>query len=510
MRWRLRPVLLIVAGAVPVFAMAIVYVALVAVTDSRGLPVEALAEQASGRNTAFLVGGAVALALALLGARGVYYAFTGWLDRTQAAFRAGTRGTGTPLTGIHELDAFTAALQATLRERDRRTGELLRERDELAFLLEAVNEGIVQIGSEGRLVRANRRARELLRLGPQIEGQRVAAVIRNPALREAFERAATGEAVPATEIVLDERQLLVAAQQLADKGGALAVLVDLTDLRRIEDVRRDFVANASHELKTPLTSIRGYAETLLSDDLPPDMQRTFLETINANAHRLHRIVEDLLDLSRIESGGWSPHMQPVPVHEVVNEAWDTLIEEAGRAGVTLVLDLDALHVWADPGALRQIFANLLGNAIRYTPRGGRITVHTSTAATPALALATGKHSPFPQPPDAAIEHPKNLASPAQTLADQSPTVSSGLVRLVSLEVRDTGSGIPSAALPRIFERFYRVDSARSRAAGGTGLGLAIVKHLVERMGGDIAAESQLGVGTTIRFRLPAPPVEPGS
>jgi signal transduction histidine kinase len=230
-------------------------------------------------------------------------------------------------------------------------------------------------------------------------------------------------------------------------------LSDVTDLRRLETVRRDFVANVSHELKTPLTAIAGYAETLVAESPSP-----FAETILANAHRMQRLVDDLLDLSRIESGGWRPEAAAVNVDTAAREAWEPFAERAGarRVQFETVLAPAARTIDVDPEALRQIFTNLFDNALRYTPENGRIRV-AATNTKDELVLS----------------------------------------------VADTGSGIPSEHLPRIFERFYRVDASRSRHEGGTGLGLAIVKHLVEAHGGRLEAESELGRGTTILLHFPS-------
>jgi two-component system phosphate regulon sensor histidine kinase PhoR len=281
--------------------------------------------------------------------------------------------------------------------------------------------------------------------------------------------------VAATELTMDERRVLVSARPLPAagnrNGGAVLAFVDLTELRRLEGVRRDFVANVSHELKTPLTSIRGYVETLLSDEqLPPDMRRQFLEVVHKNADRLHHIVDDLLDLSRLQSGGWRPELHEVNALDVIDDVWSACRDRAEKRAIVFVPPHEPVTVLADAGGLRQVLSNLFDNALRYTPYGGRIEV-TTHQATPLTGNGNG----------AAAEHDS----------------------FVTFEVRDTGSGIPSDALPRIFERFYRVDPARSRAEGGTGLGLSIVKHLVESMGGDVRAESELGKGTVVRFRLPA-------
>jgi signal transduction histidine kinase len=248
----------------------------------------------------------------------------------------------------------------------------------------------------------------------------------------------------------------------ASAEGFVVSLVDLTQVRRLEGVRRDFVANVSHEIKTPLTSIRGYVETLQSDDPEPEIRRQFLQVIQKNADRLQQIVDDLLDLSRIESGGWKPVLEDVDPVRVAAETWEAYAHIAEERAITFAMPPTSLRVRADPAALRHIFGNLFDNAIRYTGALGDISI--------------------------TVKPPESGASPRP---------------LVSIEVRDTGAGIPIEALPRIFERFYRADPARSRAEGGTGLGLSIVKHLTESMEGDVSASSELGKGTTIRVRLPA-------
>jgi two-component system phosphate regulon sensor histidine kinase PhoR len=259
-----------------------------------------------------------------------------------------------------------------------------------------------------------------------------------------------------------------------DRQGILVTLVDLTELRRLEGVRRDFVANVSHELKTPLTSIRGYVETLVTDELDPSTRRQFLDVIQKNADRLHSIVDDLLDLSKLESGGWRPDLEDVNVAAVINDVWDDFADKAGQRECVFVPPGSDARARADRNALRQVMANLFDNALRYTPAGGSIHVSVET--------------------------------PESTRADEEGTRPDGDAEaghVVSIDVRDSGSGIPGDALPRIFERFYRADPARSRAEGGTGLGLSIVKHLVESMNGHVTATSELGKGTTIRIRLPA-------
>jgi two-component system, OmpR family, phosphate regulon sensor histidine kinase PhoR len=426
---------------------------------------------------------------------------------------ARARGGAEPLTEATgaEVRGVASAVELYGAEMHQRIDSLRRERDDLALLVSSVSEGILQVGPDGRIVHANPAARMLLGLPGAVRGQSLAALIRNAELRSVLERAAT-EGIEATcEVNVDDRRLLVAVTPLppatapppspgalaprtapAAPGkpsranpaavGAVVAFADLTEIRRLEGVRRDFVANVSHELKTPLTSIRGYVETILGDDLPPELQRQFLGVVQKNAERLHRIVDDLLDLSRLESGGWRPELQQVDPLRIADDVWTTCRDVAERRQIRYETQGQPRPVFADPAGLRQILANLLDNAVRYTNDGGRITV---LFRAPGSATHDAPHS-------TTASEPGSMSAPEADPAGY-----------VTIEVQDDGSGIPQDALPRIFERFYRVDPARSRADGGTGLGLAIVKHLAERMGGDVTALSELGKGTTVRLRLPA-------
>jgi len=276
------------------------------------------------------------------------------------------------------------------------------------------------------------------------------------AAREVVDAVLAGEPVQDRQLDMDDRAFLVNARPLP-AGGAVLVIHDLTEIRRLEAVRRDFVANVSHELKTPLTSISGYAETLLADPPDPDTARRFTSTILSNARRMQRLVDDLLDLSRIEAGRWQPNKAPVDVSAVARESWTALAGRAETQGVAFEVAIGegAEVVSADPDALRQILTNLLDNSLRYTPAGGRII---------CAAEREGAG--------------------------------------IAVTVRDTGVGITREHLPRIFERFYRADASRSREEGGTGLGLAIVKHLVEAHGGRVYAESERGLGTSVTCWFP--------
>ena len=240
------------------------------------------------------------------------------------------------------------------------------------------------------------------------------------------------------------------------------VLHDITELRRLEQVRTEFVANVSHELRTPLTAIHGYLETLLDGALEePEHARKFLEIVFRHTERLGRLTDDLTDLSNIELGRISLHLEPTAVAEVADSVLAIIAPRAsaGQVMVEVKLPADLPDVVADRHRLAQILINLVDNAVKYTPKGGRVWLE-------GRVLEPG---------------------------------------VVELAVCDTGTGIPKADLPRLTERFYRVDKARSRELGGTGLGLAIVKHLVLAHGGEFSIDSELWKGTTARFTLPVAP-----
>lgn len=416
----------------------------------------------AARQAVVLSGGLAVAAVLLLGLGGARLLSGGMRRLRRAAIGLSRDGRTMPSFRIVELAAVAKTLERVFGEAGHRRARVERQRDEAVLLLDSVGEGILQLDPDGRVVRVNRAAVELLGLPAEVRGQPITTFVRHVGLRDVLRRVARGEEVGSREVRVEDRRLLVAARRLEYPGGrkgVVAVLMDLTELRRLEGVRRDFVANASHELKTPLTSIRGYAETLLDEGLDPELRRRFLGRLRHNSERLHRIVDDLLDLSRLESGGWRPELEPVDIERAAESAWESFEERAEQKGVEFRVEPGwPRPVPADRVAIQQIFSNLFDNALRHTPADGRITV-LATAAVDADAIA--------------------------------------------VEVRDTGSGIPGDALGRIFERFYRIDPARSRSEGGTGLGLAIVKHLVEHMGGRVGATSELGKGTTIRFVLPA-------
>jgi len=365
-----------------------------------------------------------------------------------------------PDSRIPEIAQHARALRAMNNELDARFAALRREREETAALVEAMTDGVLATDTRGAIRTCNGAARRLLRLDAAASPPPLVELFHDKTARALVEDIRAGREVEQRELRLDDRTVVVTARPLPD-GGSLVVLRDISELRRLETVRRDFVANVSHELKTPLTAIAGYAETLVSEAPSGSPTAKFAATIVAHARRMQRLVEDLLDLSRIESGGWRPRPGSLDVAAAAREAWAPLAERARAVGAELGVTVapGAERIASDPDALRQVFTNLYDNSLRHMPRGGRVAVAAEPLPGGAVAVA----------------------------------------------VRDTGTGIPAEHLPRIFERFYRVDPSRSREQGGTGLGLAIVKHLVEAHGGSVSAESGFGQGTTIRLVFPAQP-----
>jgi two-component system phosphate regulon sensor histidine kinase PhoR len=406
------------------------------------------------RNTVALTGFLIML-LAFGAAFALSKAFTAPL--VALADRAGQLAKGdftskVPLGRVAELQDLAGAFNRLTDELSRRLSELRSERDEMQTLIDCMAEGVIALTPDARLLRMNRAARAMLTLPDPLPLAPVESLTVDPALRAALERSVTTEA-QSSEIELGDRRVLLASRAL-DLGGAVTTLLDVTEVRRLEKVRRDFVANASHELKTPLTSIRGFAETLVDDDPPEELRRQFLESIRANTLRLQRLVDDLLDLSRIESGDQVAVEEDVLLGEVAEEAWN-VVSSVETDPPSFVIEGDAL-ARGDPEGLFQIFRNLLENAVRHTLGSGEVRV---------------------------------------TIRIESSD-------LAWVSVADDGEGIPAHALPRVFERFYRADSSRARDVGGTGLGLAIVKHLVQSMGGDVEVHSRPGFGTRMTFTVP--------
>ena len=355
---------------------------------------------------------------------------------------------------VTELQDVADAFNTLTDELQARLSELGHEREEMQTLIDCMAEGVIALSADAKVLRMNRSARALLELPDTLDFAPVDSIVRDHKLRSILEDAVIRPG-NSEEVEVNGRHLLVSSRAL-DPGGAVTTLLDISEIRRLEQVRRDFVANASHELKTPLTSIRGYAETLLDDDLPEKLTLEFLASIRKNTLRLEHLVEDLLDLSKLESGGWTGGRESVDMKEVAEEAWQVVRGIEDKDGIAFDI-LGDFSVMGDREGLFHVFRNLLENSIRHTDSDGSINV--------SMALTQDS--------------------------------------MVEVVISDDGEGIPAESLPRIFERFYRADSARARDFGGTGLGLAIVRHLVSGMGGEVVAESQLGQGTTVRFTVPA-------
>jgi two-component system phosphate regulon sensor histidine kinase PhoR len=351
-----------------------------------------------------------------------------------------------------ELPEEIRELSELLAERDAKRWEAQRDPAEKE-LLAAIPDAAALIGRDGK-VRVCNTAFDALSPNGRATGFTPLELVRSAELAEAVKRSLEGSA-RRLELELPRRIWLVQVQPLL-RGEVLLLMRDVTERRRAEATRRDFVANASHELRTPIAALNAAAETLLGGALAsPDTARPFVEIIARHTERLARLSNDLLDLSRIESRQWPIELADVEVAPIARQVLDLFGESARARGLALACEVPpTLRLRADAHALEQILVNLVDNGIKYTPKGS-VTV---------AGAAEGE---------------------------------SGVV-----SVRDTGAGIERHHLPRIFERFYRVDPGRSREAGGTGLGLAIVKHLAQAQGGEVTVESGAG-GTTFSVRLPA-------
>lgn len=363
------------------------------------------------------------------------------------------------------LAPLASSLNELATESARKSEALQKELDLVSGIVDGMVEGVIVFDREGHIVLANMAARRLAVAGDDLLGKSAIEALRNAGLADAVSRALSHGQSTVREIDTGGplgRRLLVRTSKRVGKGGAIAVLHDVTDLRRLETIRTEFVSNVSHELRTPVTAIATAAETLLGGALEdPKDAAEFVAMIDRNARRLRRLVDDILDLSKIESKAYklSPSVQDlVPI---AMSACKLVEDAAARRRMKVITDAPAgTLAWLDRHAFEQVLGNLLDNAVKYAGEGTTVTV------------------------SARVEGESTIVA-----------------------VSDTGVGIAPVHLDRLFERFYRVDTGRSREMGGTGLGLAIVKHLVEAMGGTISVKSSLGRGTTFTLRLTreAPP-----
>jgi len=405
----------------------------------------------------------IALVIGFFLARGITRPISE-MSRTAEDLRNGLYQSRVRSRPNNELGVLAGALDRLGEELTRRIADVTSDEAQLRAMLAGMVEGVVGVDDDDRVVFSNRAARELLSIDRDVEpGTRIWELVRRPELDALIQEARGTDAAARRELVLDHggREIVLGAQahsfRAAGTSGVVVVFDDITDLRRLERIRRDLVANVSHELKTPLTSIRGYVETLLDGALAdPLNNERFLRKVQDNVMRLNHLVTDLLSLARIEAQEGSLVLVEIDWRSIVTQAARRHEGAARLRGIDLRIEAPAgeLRVLGDAESMTQVVDNLVDNAIKYTGEGGIVT------------LALGK------------EGERGV-----------------------LEVRDSGIGIPPEDLERIFERFYRVDKARSRALGGTGLGLSIVKHLAQAMNGHVSVTSNAGRGSAFRVEL---------
>ena len=388
------------------------------------------------------------------------------LEEVARRMAEGDLAQSVPVAGTDEIAELGVALSRTAVALREKIGRLGDEQAKIRTMLDGMTEGVVALDDRGRLLLLNPSARVMFGAENDApEGRPFVEVIRQKGLLDLVEEVRASGTPARHELELGPPVNRVVAARGAPlglgpgSGGVLLVLHDVTELRRLERVRSEFVANVSHELRTPLTCIKGYLETLLDGALDDRTHaRRFLEVAGTHAERLDRLIDDLLELSNIESGRVTMVPKRLELGDVVGGVAAMFERRTAQARQTLERAVPpSLTVQADRDRLVQILVNLVENAVKFTPEGGRIGIQ-------AEPIMDGR---------------------------------------VEIRVRDTGIGIASTELPRITERFYRVDKDRSREVGGTGLGLAIVKHLVQAHGGELHIESVLGQGTTVSFTLPA-------
>jgi two-component system phosphate regulon sensor histidine kinase PhoR len=343
--------------------------------------------------------------------------------------------------------------------------EIKTSRSRLEAVLLSMFDGVMVVDTKGNILLMNQTLKDFLKVSQDPVGKKPLEVLRNIEVQEISERALSlHKGVEKREISIlmpEEKILLIHGTPItrADRTeGAVLLFHDITELRRLEKIRKDFVANVSHELRTPVSSIKGYAETLLDGALKEKKNaESFVKVILSDSNRLANLIDDLLDLSGIESGSLSLNLASCSIKSIVQRVVRELNKPAQKKSISINMDIpeNTSSVLADDAMVAQVLYNLIDNAVKYTEPGGTIKI---------------------------------------TAKDED--------KRVRIDVADTGAGIPKEDLSRIFERFYRVDKARSRQLGSTGLGLSIVKHIVEEHGGKVSAESELGKGSTFTFTLP--------
>jgi two-component system phosphate regulon sensor histidine kinase PhoR len=364
-----------------------------------------------------------------------------------------------------ELGALGDAINVMASDIRRRVHEITQEKETLTTILGGMSDGVMVVNAQGRIILINSVLEEWLQKGSDVSEKTPVEIIRNAELQNGFDQVLEKDETFSMELSLATPEadrifaVTIARLRLQDRtGGAVAVFHDITDLKRVEQMRKDFVANVSHELRTPLTSIKGYAETLCEEGIQNVPKAdSFAHIILKHANRLSALVQDLLSLTQLESQATLINRQEVDLRKILDAA--VLVVKPTAEANKLTIETEAVAedtvVWADRDQIGQALLNLLDNAVKYTPEGGSISVSAS---------------------DTGAE--------------------------VHVTVEDTGIGIPREHLNRIFERFYRVDKNRSRELGGTGLGLSIVKHIIQSHGGRVWVQSEPEEGSAFSFSLP--------
>ena len=364
-----------------------------------------------------------------------------------------------------ETGDLARALNDMADEINAKVKNISSEKAKLEAILSSMFEGVMLTNERGEILLVNPSIRKLFLIDSSPEGRKPLEVVRNNAIQEIVDRVLHENREVITQEVgistPEQKTIMINGVPIVKDNvieGAVFVFHDITELKRLEEIRKDFVANVSHELRTPISSIKGYAETLLDGKVDnKDTVKEFLNIIYQDSNRLANLIDDLLDLSRIESGKMKMEFEPLEILPIVNRCVNVLEKSAKDKSVSVKLNIpaDLPKALGDHKRLSQVFLNLLDNAIKYTPEGGSIKI-------------------------SAIRKEK----------------------IVQVDISDTGIGISEKDLPRIFERFYRVDKARSRELGGTGLGLSIVKHIVQAHNGQVWVKSMPGRGSTFSCTIP--------
>ena len=419
------------------------------------MPVDVLDEARSRLRFFLLAGSLIGLAAAFLLSLFASYLMTGVLLRLENSARELASLPARPNDGTRRLSSFHQVAE----QAEQTVAQLAQERSRFETVLQSMSEALLVLDEDRRITLVNQASLELLGLQESPVGRCLEEAVQVPSLIQLAEQGLTGTA--SIEFPLgtqSSRRVLGKARPLRLSSGAVIVMHDVTEMRRLETVRKDFVANVSHELRTPVSIIRANAETLLGGALEdPERARAFVEALHRNSERLSRIIADLLDLSRVEAGRYTFELTDVPVPPAVTRAAEAVESKAEQRSISVEVNAQpSLVARADAKALDQALLNLLDNSIKYTPEGGHVAVR---------AFERG-----------------------------------GMIRV---EIQDDGPGIKPEHRARIFERFYRIDPGRSRDMGGTGLGLAIVKHFMESMNGGVGVEPAFPRGSIFWIEVPA-------